>query len=399
MKILVIGIFVNDKELSKLNLLSKDQDKPSVAAIKYTKLISEGFKNILEKNVTNLFLAPMGMFPICKKIIWHKKSDSQNYYIPFINFFILKQFIILVYVFLFASIWILKNSRKDKLFIVFTSLYLPFLAGILPLKLFRCFNIVSFVPDLPDFEFTYSNNITFPKSIFINTYTYLSKKLLFIIDYFVFITEFMKEKFNSKPSIVIEGFVDSSLIYKDIPIAKKENAVLYSGALFEKFGIKILLDAFLDGDLNCELWLFGDGDMVEEINKRALCDSRIKYFGQKPNEMVINYQQRAKLLVNPRFSNNEFTKFSFPSKLMEYMISGTPVLTTNLAGIPNDYHDKMFFIELETVDGLKQSLMNCLSKTQEELDLFGKNTKSYVMREKNNFSQMKKIVEELGENF
>lgn len=400
MKVLLIGVFLNDFELNRINLLTRSQDKPSVAAIKYTKLISEGFENVLGGNLTNLFLAPMGMFPITKKFFWFKTVNQKSHYIPFINFFILKQFSISLYVFLFTLVWILKNRKhEDKLYIIFTSLYLPFLVGMIPIRFFGKTKIVSFVPDLPEFEFTYTSNITFPKNLFLNTYIKLSKQLFFLIDFYVFITEQMKLKFENKPFMVIEGFVDFNARSSMANEFEKYNAVMYSGALFEKFGLKILLEAFLDESLNFELWLFGDGDMVQEIKRMSEANPRIKYFGYQQNITVLEFQKKAKLLINPRPSNNEFTHFSFPSKLMEYMVSGTPVLTTKLPGIPLSYFDKLFFINNESADGFKNSILDCMSLSQEELDYLGFKAQSFVQNEKNNFSQIEILVNKLQNTF
>ena len=91
-----------------------------------------------------------------------------------------------------------------------------------------------------------------------------------------------------------------------------------------------------------ELWLFGSGDMEKDITDYCKSDQRIKYFGMVPREKVVKFEKKAKLLVNPRPTNNEFTKYSFPSKTIEYMASGTPLLTTRLPGIPSEYFDHVF---------------------------------------------------------
>ena len=51
--------------------------------------------------------------------------------------------------------------------------------------------------------------------------------------------------------------------------------------------------------------------------------------------------------MNPRFTGAEYTLYSFPSKNIEYMVSGTPVITTRLAGIPDDYYPYVFVFEEE----------------------------------------------------
>ena len=53
------------------------------------------------------------------------------------------------------------------------------------------------------------------------------------------------------------------------------------------------------------------------------------------NDEIVRLQCEATLLVNPRPSDKEFCKYSFPSKTIEYMASGTPVLMTKLPGVPD----------------------------------------------------------------
>lgn len=399
MKILFIGAYANEETKSILDELSSNEGKLSVAAIKYTWLISEGLHYNIGKNCTNLFLVPIGMFPRCKLIFWKGKKIGEDYYIPFINLILIKQLTILIYIFFFSFIWYIKTDKNIKKVIVFSSLYIPFLMAVAPLKLLKNIHIASFVPDLPDYQFLYSKQKFSLKKILIPLYLYLSKKIILVNDFFVYITKYMKDYFGCKPYCIIEGFSDSNLQIKmsDLPLEKK--AIMYAGALFEKFGIRILIDAFHEIEGDYELWLFGNGDMEKEIELFSLKDKRIKYFGTRSNSEILEFEKKAKLLVNPRFTNNEFTKYSFPSKLMEYMASGTPVLTTKLAGIEEEYFDKMYYIEVETTDGLKRSLLFCLSKTQKELDSFGDKARLYVINEKNNNKQIGKFIKALEDQF
>jgi len=59
---------------------------------------------------------------------------------------------------------------------------------------------------------------------------------------------------------------------------------MYAGQLYEKaYGIEILLDAFkLMEDPNMTLWLFGRGDMVEQVKQVAQHDQRITYWVSSP---------------------------------------------------------------------------------------------------------------------
>ncbi len=75
------------------------------------------------------------------------------------------------------------------------------------------------------------------------------------------------------------------------------------------------------------------------------------------------------------------------------MVSGTPVLTTRLAGIPDDYLDKMYFIDDETSEGFKNAILKCYEKPEHELVNFGREAQSYVLNYKNNNVLIAKVLE------
>ncbi|MDY0292929.1 MAG: hypothetical protein RBR02_11415, partial [Desulfuromonadaceae bacterium] len=111
-----------------------------------------------------------------------------------------------------------------------------------------------------------------------------------------------------------------------------------------------------------------------------------------PNQEVIDAELDASLLVNPRPTEGEYTKYSFPSKTLEYMVSGTPVLTAELPGIPLEYYDYLWFFE-ENGSGLERALRYILSKKNTELEKFGEKSRDFALRYKNNISQAAKTIE------
>ena len=111
-----------------------------------------------------------------------------------------------------------------------------------------------------------------------------------------------------------------------------------------------------------------------------------------PNETIIAEEQKASLLVNPRFTMEAFTKYSFPSKNMEFMASGTPLLTTRLPGMPADYYPYVFLFEEETVEGYAKGIREALSYSDKELIEFGKLSKLFVLSNKNCNVQADRIL-------
>lgn len=97
--------------------------------------------------------------------------------------------------------------------------------------------------------------------------------------------------------------------------------------------------------------------------------------------------------MNPRPSNEEFTKYSFPSKTVEYMASATPVLTTKLPGMPKEYYDYVYLIEEESVAGYKKALSDALNNSDEVLIKKGKEAQRFILENKNYKYQTFRIVE------
>ena len=111
------------------------------------------------------------------------------------------------------------------------------------------------------------------------------------------------------------------------------------------------------------------------------------------NEEIIVAEQKATLLVNPRYSTQEFVKYSFPSKTSEYMLSGTPVLTTRLAGIPDEYFQYLYTFDEETINGYANKLNETLSLPDIILKDKGVKAQEFVLKNKNNVIQSQRIKE------
>ena len=77
---------------------------------------------------------------------------------------------------------------------------------------------------------------------------------------------------------------------------------------------------------------------------------------------------------------------------MEYMSTGTPLLSTNLPGIPEDHYPYIYTIKKETSEGFYEALNEILNKNRSEIHSFGLKSKKFVLSEKNNVKQAKKII-------
>ena len=212
---------------------------------------------------------------------------------------------------------------------------------------------------------------------------------------YVVLTEQMKERLSSKkPAIVLEGHVDSKMLQSENTLdgKYKKKVCLYAGALQKKYGVEKLVKAFLAADdSNAELHLYGDGDYVDELKKQEY--NSVKYLGVAPNDEIIAEELKATILLNPRPSDAEFTKYSFPSKNMEYMASGTPLLTTKLPGMPKEYLEYVYLFDDESTEGMSRTLREVLLKPRKELHQKGRAAKKFILENKTEIIQARKILD------
>lgn len=216
-------------------------------------------------------------------------------------------------------------------------------------------------------------------------------------DAYVFLSEPMNELINraNKPYIVVEGTVDSEMkrVENTLQGKAKTRICVYSGSIRRIYGVPALVDGFLRANLpNTELWIYGDGDYRDELKEICRKHSNIRYFGVVPNSEVVQTQIKATLLVNPRPPIGEYTMYSFPSKNMEYLVSGTPVLAAMLPGMPEEYRDYMFELKDCSAEGIGKTLNDIFSYSDEELLEKGKKAKAFVLLKKNNLAQSQRIL-------
>ncbi len=216
------------------------------------------------------------------------------------------------------------------------------------------------------------------------------------MDGLILLTEQMAEPLSavSKKRCVIEGLTaELAVVPETVDLPKDTRpAVLYTGTLHRELGIGELLDAFDTMD-DVQLWLCGRGDMETEIRKTQQTHDNIRYFGFIPQAQAIYLQSKAELLINPRTNAGAYTRYSFPSKTLEYMRSGKPVLCCKLDGIPHDYDGFLTYIEPQNAQGIRAAVRAMMARTQEERGETGRRAREFVLSEKNNIKQGKKAMD------
>lgn len=291
--------------------------------------------------------------------------------------------------------WASVDSGREKVLLIY-AMTTPFaqLAGYIKRK-YSSIKVIYIIPDLP----MYMNVTKVQKSLVYRTRKkieeFLFHRSLKNVDGYVLLTDGMKEWFTTDINYtVVEGMatIDNTIDVDDI---KKKKQILYAGGIKREYGVIDLVSAFSQiDDPEWELVIYGDGTDMESVCEYAKKDVRIKIMGSAPNAVVMKHQREAALLINPR-KNQEMAKYSFPSKTLEYMLSGTPMLGYKLAGIPEEYYDNMFVIQ-DSENGMEEALRKAMNLPEAERIKMGEKAKQFVVKEKNPEKQCKKILELIG---
>ena len=224
----------------------------------------------------------------------------------------------------------------------------------------------------------------------------LQDKIAVKFDAFVLHTKPMAEALHitNKPFCLMECPYKISFLKETIEDKEKDRKVImYAGTLQEDYGLWHLIHAFL---LICDdkyfLQIAGSGDMAEEIKQLSEKNDRIQYLGFISPAEVSEYQQRADILVNPRTSAYEFVKYSFPSKIMEYLASGTPYVGHRLPCIPSEYDLYIQYPKDESDEALMEKIVEICELSLEERKAIGEKARNFIIEEKNHKVMCKKIV-------
>lgn len=259
-------------------------------------------------------------------------------------------------------------------------------------------SIFAVITDVPATMFTYTKSKNILKRLFSGSYRNRAVGLQDKFDGYVFLTKQMSEAVApSKPFVVIEAIADSTL-FDSLPDVKKAEprTVMYAGALYRKYGVDMIVSAFEKTKNDCELQLFGSGDMESKLAKKSKENPRIRYFGRVSRDEVLKKEKEASLLLNFRNGEDEYTKYSFPSKMTEYMLSGTPLFTSRLDGIPEEYYAYVYSTSAKDAEQLAREMDEILSDG-EALSEKGCRAREFVMNTKNEKCQAGKIVDFLRE--
>ena len=347
-------------------------------------------KNLARKvnvRVYVISISPIASFPVDKTLYFKRRIDNV-YGVPinqisFINIPILKQSSQSKNVYKELKRIIKEVGEKHTIILSF-NMFPP--VGKPTMKATSKLGVKS-VPIIADLPIDYSNHRGIISNLMYNRYFNQTKNIIKQLESVIVLNKYAAHKFAPQADfIVIDGGidVDEDETSLEPPLfSYSEKNLLYCGALHKYSGVVSLANAFryIKND-EVYLDIYGDGEDRDRILELSKLDNRIRYHGKVDNDLMIQKQKEAFLLVNPRTIDDPISKVTFPSKIFEYMMSGTPILSTKLNGFTSDYNDVLIFSDDDTEQGLGKAINSIIKMDDKDLKNYSEKAYEFVVSKK-----------------
>ncbi len=387
--ILYLGTLIPNTEFERIIKYDKT---PQIA----THLFSWKLFNSIKFFNDNLYIIstrPITDFPNNSSKINYKKKWKYDFHsineIFFINIPLLKTLTLIISSFCYSLIWFFKTNKNNRNCVFLDNYQLPYLIVGYIFSKFCRIPIICVLTDPPNMNYKFIRDSKI-KSLFRKLNSIFSNYFLSKLDGVIAVTKYLALEYcpNSK-HLIIEAIGEGNPNPKKI--SSEKFVIIYSGGISLQYGIRNLLEAFIDLKyVDLELWFYGRGDAEALINDFSKIDYRIKYKGCVSNDFIKKAQAEANLLINPRPITLADGKFSFPSKILEYIESGTPALVTKLIGIPDEYNEFLFFFDSSNKEDIKSKITEIYKMDTSKLINKGILAKKFAIK-KNVINQGRKI--------
>lgn len=197
------------------------------------------------------------------------------------------------------------------------------------------------------------------------------------------------------PKLVMEGILSPTFTQLQLgaPPVREPFVIAYAGGLTNRYGVQSLVEAVQAfPGTNISLKVCGSGPLQEWVSRVSRDDPRVEYLGVLPIAGVIEVYRSAHLLINPRPITEDFVRYSFPSKMIEYMSTGRPVLTTRLPGIPEEYKPFVWFTTGDSTASLRAAVEHLVATPESTLNDRAREAQAFVQSRTSPNAQGTRIV-------
>lgn len=297
-------------------------------------LLNEG--NYSFKNISFGFTKTFGL---------NRKLEYQNMiYLPCLNFSEKNKysFVSIIYTIIVLIIFIFRNVDKNDTIVLY---HHPWILPVFMLT--KSFKKYRLVLEIEELCFTDSSKSRIKSMI----YRHFEKRIIQLSDHYIVVNDILKRylkdnfiKYKSKQVIVCYGNYNLANLYKNLLNCNKprgENtAILYSGSIDKVRGVYDAIAAFecLE-DIGYTLYISGYGreNEIQELKKRILDidkgKNKINFLGELSENEYLKLLSTVDICLNCQKDDDEFSHYSFPSKIINYLSFGKYVISSSMESV------------------------------------------------------------------
>ncbi|MEQ6376426.1 glycosyltransferase [Bacillaceae bacterium S4-13-56] len=258
--------------------------------------------------------------------------------------------------------YLLINTNKHEIVIVYHSVVLS--TPIRLAKFFKKFKLILEVEEI------YQDFQTFSKYMKRNEYKFFNAA-----DKFIFPTELLNEKINSKgkPHSIIYGTYQVEWD-REIRFNDEKIHVVYAGTFDPRKGGTAAVSAATHLPDKYHVHIIGFGneeqkrniiELISETKKTSKCE--ISFDGLLKGEEYIRYLQSCDIGLSTQKLDASFNNTSFPSKILSYMANGLRVVSVRIKAIElSAIGNAIYYYDEQTPEAIAKAIMSIDTKESSE---------------------------------
>lgn len=310
-----------------------------------------------------LSFLPVPAFPAARRVLvagQRLRSPRPLRLLPMLNLPYLKQLCIAAGILLFGGAAILRRRPT----VLMSYNVNSFVAA--PLQLLSRLSRVPYVPVVYDVDLP---GATVPDGPYQRwEHTFARRFLPHVPGAVVGTRRIAAELLPGQPHVLVEGGLhEEQRRYAAAPRGSRQTFnIVFAGALERYNGVDVMLEALAQRpDPHLRLHIAGQGRLRGDVEAAARQDSRIVFHGLLDMEQLAALYAEGDLLINHRSDQRLDSRYVFPSKLIEYLASGLPVVSTRFRSLPEEYLPHLILLPDESPAALAQAIEDVAQRPHE----------------------------------
>lgn len=365
-------------------------------------LVQDGIANGLKNagaNVEIFSVRPVASFPKNRKILFLGKQilykGIKMHIISFLNILGIKTLWTSTCTIILIIKWAIINRDKNRAIIVYNT-YTPPLPIVILLGKLTNSKTFAILYDLgmPPKELNLGKVKTFIyRLVELSAKTFIPK-----LDGRIVINEAIGEDYSrGKDYIIIDGGLSQEVISRLSKISSKkeghEKLTLFMGGSISPINGSRFIGEIIENSefSDYKVIVAGGGHdqgYIENLAKKY--PEKIQFLGMLNLDELFEIYNKCDVLMNLRILSPE-DKYLFPSKVIEYLATGIPTITTNAGHIAKEYGSICYVLNNPSSESLTETIKFLCSKNTEERMKKGTAARDYMLKTHTWDAQSKKI--------